>query len=253
MKKVENLMTMAFVALMSMVVMSCDDEWHEHYYFDMDEALDAYFGRYGDFGTDDGTTADWFDYYYPYASQYDYRDFMNAVMSEIDNSRGLMARYLNGDWEGPLRMYYKNKYGQSVYTDYQVTWHFEHSVGSDIRGRGTEWRYNSDEGESAVNFSWFVNRYGGIEMSYDAGSPVDEPVNMLISYSNLDHLSANRFKGVSVGVNIDEEDEFDLRKCLPQRNKVSAKMAGKTLGGKKLNAVGSQMVERNITIAGKHR
>ena len=57
MKKMETLTLMAIVAMMSLTMISCDDEHFGHYYFDLDEALDAYFETYGDFGTDDRTTA----------------------------------------------------------------------------------------------------------------------------------------------------------------------------------------------------
>ena len=207
MKKLATLMTAVVLVMMSATMVSCGESDDYDYYFDLDRALTEYFNRYGDFGTDDRTTADWFDHYYPYASDYDYRSFINAVNADINNSRTTMARYLNGEWEGPLRMYFKNQAGQTVYTDYQVIWHFELSASSDVKGRGTEYRYNEDEGETRTNFSWCVNGYGGIEISYDPSQSGQDPVNMLIAYNNLDKLSTTHFKGTSVGVNIEEEDE----------------------------------------------
>ena len=190
MKKLATLMTAVVLVMMSATMVSCGESDDYDYYFDLDRALTEYFSRYGDFGTDDRTTADWFDHYYPYASDYDYRSFINAVNADINNSRTTMARYLNGEWEGPLRMYFKNQAGQTVYTDYQVIWHFELSASSDVKGRGTEYRYNEDEGETRTNFSWCVNGYGGIEISYDPSQSGQDPVNMLIAYNNLDKLSS---------------------------------------------------------------
>lgn len=254
MKKLATLMTAVVLVMMSATMVSCGESDDYDYYFDLDRALTEYFNRYGDFGTDDRTTADWFDHYYPYASDYDYRSFINAVNADINNSRTTMARYLNGEWEGPLRMYFKNQAGQTVYTDYQVIWHFELSASSDVKGRGTEYRYNEDEGETRTNFSWCVNGYGGIEISYDPSQSGQEPVNMLIAYNNLDKLSTTHFKGTSVGVNIEEEDDFNLTKRLPQRVKgeTTAVVAGKTFGGKKADDK-TAPVERNITIKNEHR
>ena len=114
MKKLATLMTAVVLVMMSATMVSCGESDDYDYYFDLDRALTEYFSRYGDFGTDDRTTADWFDHYYPYASDYDYRSFINAVNADINNSRTTMARYLNGEWEGPLRMYFKNQAGQTV-------------------------------------------------------------------------------------------------------------------------------------------
>ena len=75
---------------------------------------------------------------------------------------------------------------------------------------------------------------------------------MLIEYNNLDILSANKSKGTSVGVNIDEEDDFDLVKRLPQRSKAAKQAPGKAFGGKKSGA-DTTRIERNITIANGHR
>ncbi len=253
MKKLTALMTVALIAIASLALTSCEDDNDHPYYFDLDEALNGYFDRYGDFGTDQRTTADWFDYYYPYASDYDYRDFINAVSSEIYKSRSTMARYLNGEWEGPLTMYYKDTNGQTAQANYQVTWHFELSTSSDTQGRGTEWRTNDDEGTTVTNFSWSVNDTGGIEISYDPSTPNGTPVNMLIAYSNLDRLSTTEFQGTSVGQNIDEEDDFSLRKRLPQQvaGQGVAK-SGKTFGGAK-GQVNLTPIERHITISNGHR
>ena len=69
---------------------------------------------------------------------------------------------------------------------------------------------------------------------------------MLIAYNNLDKLSTTQFKGTSVGVNIEEEDDFNLTKRLPQRVKgeTTAVAAGKTFGGKKADGK-TAPVERN--------
>ena len=77
---------------------------------------------------------------------------------------------------------------------------------------------------------------------------------MLIAYNNLDKLSTTHFKGTSVGVNIEEEDDFNLTKRLPQRVKgeTTAVAAGKTFGGKKADDK-TAPVERNITIKNGHR
>ena len=77
---------------------------------------------------------------------------------------------------------------------------------------------------------------------------------MLIAYNNLDKLSTTHFKGTSVGVNIEEEDDFNLTKRLPQRVKgeTTAVAAGKTFGGKKADGK-TAPVERNITINNGHR
>ena len=96
MKKLATLMTAVVLVMMSATMVSCGESDDYDYYFDLDRALTEYFNRYGDFGTDDRTTADWFDHYYPYASDYDYRSFINAVNADINNSRTTMARYLNG-------------------------------------------------------------------------------------------------------------------------------------------------------------
>ena len=68
MKKLTALMTVALIAIASLALTSCEDDNERPYYFDLNEALNGYFDRYGDFGTDQRTTADWFDYYYPYAN-----------------------------------------------------------------------------------------------------------------------------------------------------------------------------------------
>ena len=163
-----------------------------------------------------------------------------------------MARYLNGEWEGPLRMYYKDNSGTTVYDDYQVVWHFELSASADVKGRGVEYRYQGND-MVQTSFSWCVNGYGGIEISYDTTLDNGEYVNMLIAYNNLDCLNNTQFKGTSVGVNIDEEDDFNLTKRLPQS--VSANGAvketnSKTFSGKQF---GAASVERNITIKQGHR
>lgn len=232
---------------------SCDDG-HDYYYeFDLNRALNEYFDRYGDFGADDNTTLGWFDRAYPYASDYDYRSFISAVNNEIYNSRKQMARYLNGEWEGPLRMYYRNQSGQTVSTDYQVIWHFELSSSSDVKGRGTEYRYNEAEGETQTNFSWCVNGYGGIEISYDPATSGGTPINMLIAYSDLDLLNASQFQGTSVGQNIEEEDDFSLTKRLPQHVKgLTTKDSGKQFGGSKTKQ-STPTVERTIAVPFGHR
>ncbi len=68
MKKLATLMTAVVLVMMSATMVSCGESDDYDYYFDLDRALTEYFNRYGDFGTDDRTTADWFDHYYPYAS-----------------------------------------------------------------------------------------------------------------------------------------------------------------------------------------
>ncbi len=253
MKKLTTMMTAVLLVLMATIVTSCTEEHFYDYRFDLDRAVTEYFDRYGDFGTDDDTTADWFDRNYPYASDGDYSSFINAVNAEINNSRTLMARYLNGEWEGPLRMYYKDNSGKTCYTDYQVIWHFELSASSDVKGRGVEYRYNEAEGTVETSFSWCVNGYGGIEISYDSDS--GNFVNMLIAYNNLDKLSNTQFKGTSVGVNIDEEDDFDLTKRLPQNSSAEGaakQTATKIFGGKKTGAE-TVKIEQNITIKKAHR
>ena len=68
MKKLATLMTAVVLVMMSATMVSCGESDDYDYYFDLDRALTEYFNRYGDFGTDDRTTADWFDDYYPFAS-----------------------------------------------------------------------------------------------------------------------------------------------------------------------------------------
>ena len=253
MKKLATLMTAVVMVMMSAALASCDDGHDYRYYFDLDRAVNGYFDAYGDFGTDDRTTAQWFDRYFPDATDYDYRDFVNAVNAEINNSRRQMARYLNGEWEGPLRMYYRDQSGQKVYTDYQVTWHFELSASSDVQGRGTEWRYNAAEGQTQTNFSWCVNGSGGIEISFDPAEQGGTPINMLIAYSTLDRLSSTQFQGTSVGVNIDEEDDFNLVKRLPQQVQgMGQTVKGKQFGGAKAQK-SATAVERTITVPFGHR
>lgn len=252
MKKLTTMMAALLLMLTAGVVTSCSEDHYYDYRFELDRAIDAYFDRYGDFGTDDNTTADWFSRNFPYATDGDYRRFINEVSVEINNSRTLMARYLNGEWEGPLRMYYKDNSGTTVYDDYQVVWHFELSASSDVKGRGVEYRYQAND-MVQTSFSWCVNGYGGIEISYDTTLDNGEYVNMLIAYNNLDCLNNTQFKGTSVGVNIDEEDDFNLTKRLPQS--VSANGAvketnSKTFSGKQF---GAASVERNITIKQGHR
>ena len=251
MKKMETLTLMAIVAMMSLTMISCDDEHFDHYYFDLDEALDAYFETYGDFGTDDRTTAQWFDHYCAYASDRDYRDFLNAVDYERYENQKLMAKYLNGYWTGPMTMYYKDNMGATVSTPCTVAWDFELDAKSDISGRGLETRVIEGEGTVETAFSWMVNAQGGIELSFDGATADSDPIYMLVAYDHLDQLSPERFKGTAVGVNIDEEDDFDLKKQSYAKPSVATRSAvAKTFCGKGKPAAA---IERNIVKAIGHR
>ena len=92
MKKLTTMMAALLLMLTAGVVTSCSEDHYYDYRFELDRAIDAYFDRYGDFGTDDNTTADWFSRNFPYATDGDYRRFINEVSVEINNSRTLMAR-----------------------------------------------------------------------------------------------------------------------------------------------------------------
>lgn len=255
MKTMTRLMTVAMVAITMMAVSSCDEGpgWREDdYWFDVEEAVNAYFERYGDFGADSKTMADWFDYCYPYASNADYNSFCNNVESVIYSNQKAMARLLNGNWQGNLTMRYKEN-GQSVSQKCTVAWDFELSSNSDVSGRGQEVRYSEAEGTTTTAFSWYVNNEGGIEMSFDAASDDDDPINMIVAYSTLDLLSDSEFTGTLVGVNIDEEDDFSLTKTSYAKPSVDTRtVAIKHFGGAKSTAKAANL-ERNISVSNGHR
>lgn len=255
MKTMTRFITMAMVAITMTAVSSCDDgpEWRgDDYWFDVDEAVDAYFARYGDFGTDGETMADWFDNSYPYASNADYNSFRNGVESVIYDNQKAMARLLNGNWQGNLTMRYKEN-GQSVSQRCTVAWDFELSSNSDVSGRGQEVRYSEAEGTTITAFSWYVNNEGGIEMSFDPASADDDPINMIVAYSTLDLLSDSEFTGTLVGVNIDEEDDFSLTRTQYAKPSVETRTAAsKKFGGKKSGAAAAT-IERAVTVASGHR
>lgn len=251
MKKMYLILTCALVGLLSVSMTSCDDDdyWDDQYYFNLDEALNNYFDYFGDFGTDEQTTAEWFDQYYGYASDYDYQDFLDAVDDEIYASQVLMSSYLNGFWQGTLVMNYKDESGNSQSDTCNVTWDFELASGEKTSGRGQEIRYFTDENDT-TNFSWQVNNEGGIEMSFDNGS--DDPINMLVAYNTLDLLSTTEFIGTLVGVNIDETDDFSLTKVSYAKSMTRSEAGGKVFKGR-TDKDSTITVKRNITHAAGRR
>ena len=215
----------------------------------LDEVETAYINQYGDFGTDKNTSRQWFKNSYNYVNDDDFNYFWNYFMGYVLESRRQMALYLNGFWKGSMTMNYKDSGGRPVQLPCNVTWDFELNGKTGVSGRGQEVR-TSAEGVVTTNFSWQVNDMGGIEMSFDPAGGTSDPVNMLVEYGNLDKLDGSVFIGTSVGVNIDETDDFNLVKG--SYAKGTRTVGGKVFGGKN-KKIGTRSVVRNITKSGGHR
>lgn len=229
MKRISFFLTAALLSMLTLSFTACDDDddyWYDD--IDIDEALDAYFYRYGDFGTDEQTTAEWFDYYYPHASDYAYNQFLQGIDDTIWNNQVTMASYLNGFWSGSLVMTYKDENNQTQSLDCTITWDFEVDADSKNAGRGQEVR-TSTEGTTTTNFSWQVNNTGALELSFDPANEDDDPINMIVYYEDL-YLSTTQLEGTAQGVNINETDEFKLSKSTYSKGVIGVEQESKVFG-----------------------
>ncbi len=209
MKKLVYLMTMLALAAAPLMLTSCDDDddyyddgpYYDDYVndYNLNKAVNDYLDRYGEFGTDDKTTQQWFNStYYSYGG-YDYfydvnwRDFNNSLNTIYAQNQVLMADYLcTSAWQGPMKVTYVDKDNLTKEYTCTVEYDFDRDNKDAVKGRGKETRVNFSDGsaDSEASFSWEVDNYGNIIFTFDDG------YQMVLYYSDLSNLNNSKFEGI---------------------------------------------------------
>lgn len=223
MKKVYQFMLVAAATLF--IFASCSDDdyyWDDRddYYFDVEQALDDYFYKYGAFGTDDQTTANWFSSNYPDAYQSDWNDFVNGIAQERDANKRAMARILTtGAWNGPMQMNWRDQ-GNSQYQQASCTaeYDFDLAKSNAAYGRGKETRtdYSDGSADTQTAFNWEIDDYGNIILDFDSDEGQGKGVEMVVYYADLNldddqDLFAGTMTSNTEG--LDEYDDFEFHRA----------------------------------------
>lgn len=184
-----------------MTFTSCDDDDDYLYYgqgFNLDQAVDDYLDFYGEFGTDENTTKQWFNqHYYGYGgSDYyynqDWSDFYNSLLKIYKQYQQQMADYLcTSAWQGRMKVTYSNSDGSKGQYTCTVEYDFDRSSTTATTGRGIEKRVNFSDGsaDSQAAFTWEVDGYGNIIFTFD------DNFQMVLYYSDLSYLNDKQFEG----------------------------------------------------------
>lgn len=203
MKKLTYLLTALALVALPMALTSCDDDddyYYEDNYYDLDAAVNDYLNQYGEFGTDDQTTLQWFnntyyrydgiDYYY----NVNWNDFTTSLNNIYAENQVLMADYLcTSAWQGPMKVSYVDATDNTT-KEYTCTveYDFDRDSKTATKGRGKETRVNFSDGsaDSEASFSWEVDGYGNIIFTLDDG------FQMVLYYSDLSYLNDKQLEGI---------------------------------------------------------
>lgn len=203
MKKLTYLLTALALVALPMALTSCDDDddyYYEDNYYNLDAAVNDYLNQYGEFGTDDQTTLQWFnstyyrydgiDYYY----NVNWNDFTTSLNNIYAENQVLMADYLcTSAWQGPMKVSYVDATDNTT-KEYTCTveYDFDRDSKTATKGRGKETRVNFSDGsaDSEASFNWEVDGYGNIIFTFDDG------FQMVLYYSDLSYLNDNQLEGI---------------------------------------------------------
>lgn len=201
MKKLTYLLTALALVALPLALTSCDDDdyYYEDNYYNLDAAVNDYLNQYGEFGTDDQTTLQWFnntyyrydgvDYYY----NVNWNDFNTSLNNIYAENQVLMADYLcTSAWQGPMKVSYVDTDGITKEYSCTVEYDFDRNSKTATKGRGKETRVNFSDGsaDSEASFNWEVDGYGNIIFTFDDG------FQMVLYYSDLSYLNDNQLEGI---------------------------------------------------------
>lgn len=272
MKKLSTIMTMVLLAMLSFSFTACDGNDHnwDNYVdnFNLNNCIDGYLNKYGSFGTDDKTTAAWFDQNYDdYGGYYDkyynvdYKSFTDALGKIYKQNQTAMAQILStAAWSGNVTLHWRENSNQSYSkATCSAEYDFDLTQSGSISGRGLEKRANFSDGSADVNssFNWKVDGYGNIIIDFDSETGPGQGVEMVIYYADL---NLNDEQGIFAGTmtsntsNLDEYDDFNFQRVTYAKPNITTRAAVsfKTFNGegttKRLDAV-----KKVVIITGNHR
>lgn len=255
----------------SLASCSDDDDWGDPIdQFNLTDAMNAYLDYYGEFGTDDETTQQWFynnyDNYGGYYDMYyeaDYRDFVSELSKWYSQCQVSMASILaTGAWSGNLTMNWKEA-GSTGYSQASCTAEYDFDLTSTGAkgGRGQEhrWDYSDGSSESYTAFNWSVDGYGNIILDFDSEEGQGKGVEMVIYYSDLDKLSdsegtfAGRMTSNTEG--LDEYDDFSFNRVTYAKPALGTRtmVAEQAFSGKPGAAKRIASGKKQITLKGGRR
>jgi hypothetical protein len=272
MKKFSTIMMVALLAMVSFSFTACDDgNDYDDYYddaFNLNNCVDGYLSKYGAFGTDDNTTATWFnnnyenyggygDYYY----EADYKDFINALDKVYQENQVAMASIISSAaWSGKMTIHWRDNSNQSYSTtDGTAEYDFDLSQSGGVSGRGLEKRGAFSDGSAAKNtaFNWKVDGFGNIILDFDSEAGQGQGVEMVIYYADL---NLNESSGIFAGTmtsntkGLDEYDDFSFNKVTYAKSNVGTRAA---VSNKIFNGAGTTKrlneAQKTVSITGMHR
>lgn len=273
MKKLSLLLSLALVMTLSAVLTSCDDNNHDWYpvdEFNLTDAMNAYLDRYGEFGTDDATTQQWFSSNYSrYGGYYDefydedYNAFYQELLKYYEQNQVTMAQILStGAWQGNMTLHWKAD-GATTYSSATCTaeYDFDLSATGAKGGRGQEhrWNFSDDSEESTTQFTWSVDGYGNIILDFDSDEGQGKGIEMIVYYSDLDILSddTNEFTGTMTSNTdgLDEYDDFSFTRVTYAKGALGQQTAstGKSFAGKGIAEKRAVTIKKISTLTGSHR
>lgn len=185
MKRMKTYLATLLMATLTFTFTSCDEDWPGYH--------DDYGWNYYDY------SQGWYDNWDWYGMPFD------RTNADLKN----MAQTLRGYWEGQLRYYYLDDYGQYAQADMDVQFQFDQYNASSLNGRGSEIDWVGQESQE-LRFSWYIDpRTYDIYIKYDNSGKtyrLDADGNSDFSGFNLDQ---NSFSGVMEGYNNKEYLVFD--------------------------------------------
>lgn len=273
MKKLSALTGLVCAMMLLLSMTSCGDseDWRDPVNrFNLTNAMNAYLDRYGEFGTNDEATRQWFyDNYDNYGGYYDlyydadYRTFVSELSSWYAKCQVTMASILaTGAWNGNLMMNWRNA-GSSTYSlaTCSAEYDFDLSSTGAKGGRGQEhrWNYSDGSAESRTGFNWSVDGFGNIIIDFDSAEGQGRGVEMVVYYSDLDKLSDSQgiFAGkmTSNTQGLDEYDNFSFRRVTYAKPALGTRTttAGRDFAGKADGMRRIDSEKKQVTLTGSRR